>query len=276
MPQVWFVTGSSRGLGRAVIEKALDTGASVIATARNLGSLQDTVEKYGADRCLAVPLDVTNEDQVVAAVQAGFDHFGRIDVVVNNAGYFDIVPIEDISSAAIRKQMDTTFMGVVYVTKAVLPILRKQNSGHIFQVSSVGGGRLATPGLGAYQSAKWAVGGFSSALAQEIAPFGIKVTVLEPGAMRTSWTETYKDVQVSAPYKSTVGPVADMFAQLSGNEASLPEKISQIIVDLTGSEQPPLRLLIGSDAVELAEQAAKELLISDQAWRSVSESSGET
>ncbi|KAG9255456.1 uncharacterized protein F5Z01DRAFT_55024 [Emericellopsis atlantica] len=272
MTSVWFITGSSRGLGRAIVEKALDTGANVIATARNPDSLQDLVQRYGSDRCLAVALDVAEEDQVARAVQTGFEKFGRVDIIVNNAGYGNLAAIEDITAKDFRQQMDTNFMGVVNVTKAVLPILREQKSGHIFQVSSIGG-RIATPGMCAYQSAKWAVGGFSSVLAQEVAPFGIKVTVLEPGGIRTDWARSCTEaVEISAPYKQTVGYMEKMVADVVGNEISLPEKVSQVIVDLVGKEEPPLRLLIGPDAVEFASKAAKALAESDEKWRSVSES----
>ena len=185
MVRTWFVTGSSRGLGRSVVEAALEAGDNVIATARKPEQLGDLVAKYG-DRVMPVALDVTDADAVQSAVKAGHERFGRIDVVVNNAGYGDVAAVEDVTLESFRAQFDTNFFGVVYVTKAVLPILREQGAGHIFQVSSVGG-RTPPLGLSAYSSAKWAVGGFSSILAQEVAPLGIKVTVLEPGGIKTDW-----------------------------------------------------------------------------------------
>lgn len=273
MAPVWFVTGSSRGLGRAIVEGALDSGASVIATARNVEPLKDLTERFGAATFLPLAVDVTKEEDVTNAVKAGHEKFGRIDVVVNNAGYANLAAIEDIDINDFRAQMDTNFMGVVRTTKAVLPILRQQGSGHIYQISSVGG-RVGTPGLSAYQSAKWAVGGFSTVLAKEVAPLGIKVTALEPGGMRTDWAGASMGVpSISEPYKQTVGSMAEMFGQFSGNEPSLPEKVAQIMVKLAGAEDTPVRLLIGQDAVDNAARAAQALVESDEKWRSISISS---
>lgn len=273
MAKVWFVTGSSRGLGRAVVEAALSSGASVIATARSVQSLDALAETFGPDRFLALTLGVTKESEVINAIRAGHQKFGRIDVVVNNAGYANTAALEDMDIQDFRQQMDTNFMGVVYVTKAVIPILREQGSGHIFQVSSIGG-RLGTPGLSAYQSAKWAVGGFSTVVAQELAPLGIKVTVLEPGGIRTDWAgSSMKIDEVSEPYERTVGVVAQMLRGLSGSEESLPEKIAQIIVNLSEEKDAPLRLVLGPQAVEFAAKAAEELTASDQKWQDVSLSS---
>ena len=171
MSNVWFVTGSSRGLGREIVEAALNAGDRVVATARKPEQLNDLAEKFG-DRMLALALDVTDSADVAKVVAEGHKAFGRYDVVINNAGYGDTASIEDTTFESFEKQIATNFLGVVYVTKAVLPILREQGSGHIFQVSSVGG-RVGSPGLAAYQSAKWAMGGFSTVLAQEVAPLGI-------------------------------------------------------------------------------------------------------
>jgi NAD(P)-dependent dehydrogenase (short-subunit alcohol dehydrogenase family) len=270
MTKVWFVTGSSRGLGRAIVEAALASGASVIATARSVQSLDALTNKFGPDRLLPLALDVTNPSAVTAALHAGHQHFGRLDIVVNNAGYANTASLEDMELSDFRQQMDTNFMGVVYVTKAAIPILRKQGSGHIFQISSIGG-RVGIAGLGAYQSAKWAVGGFSTVVAQEVAPLGIKVTVLEPGGIRTDWAGSSMNIpEISEPYKPTVGAVAQMLQTMSGQEQSLPEKIAKIVVELSEEREPPLRLLVGPDAVELAEQAAQALAESDRKWRHVS------
>src|SRR5215217_4065704 len=163
MSQVWFVTGSSRGLGRAIAEAALADGDQVVATARRTAHLDGLVERYG-ENVRPIALDVTDPEQVHRVVQQGLDAFGHYDVVVNNAGYADVAAIEDVTLEYFRAQIDTNFFGVVHVTKAVLPALRERGSGHIFQVSSLGG-RFASPGLGAYQSAKWAIGGFSTGLA---------------------------------------------------------------------------------------------------------------
>ncbi|KAJ5639466.1 Bcboa17 [Penicillium longicatenatum] len=273
MTRVWFITGSSRGLGRAIAEIALDNGDSVIATARKPEQLAELVEKYGNDRVLPVALDVTNNEQVLQAVKSGHEKFGRIDVVVNNAGYANTASIEDIDIDDFRTQVDANLMGVVYVSKAVIPILRQQRSGHIFQVSSVGG-RVGIPGLSAYQCAKWAVGGFSTVLAQEVAPFGINVTVLEPGGIRTDWAGSSMQIPpVSEPYQATVGAFAAFLRQLSGTEISMPNKVADIVLKVLGEKEPPLRLLVGPDAVEHAGKAAEVLSASDRKWEELSISS---
>jgi NAD(P)-dependent dehydrogenase (short-subunit alcohol dehydrogenase family) len=273
MTKVWFVTGASRGLGRAVVEAALASGALVIATARTVKSLSAFTEKVGSDRFLALPLDVSKESEVTNAVSAGYTKFGRIDVVVNNAGYANTAAVEDIEIQDFREQMETNFMGVVYVTKAVLPILRSQESGHIFQISSVGG-RVGTPGLSAYQSAKWAVGGFSTVLAQEVAPLGIKVTVIEPGGIKTDWAGSSMRIPpISEPYKPTVGAMAEMLRGSAGQQPSTPEKVAGIIVSLSEADDVPLRLLVGPDAVLYGGKAAEALAESDGKWRDLSLSS---
>jgi NAD(P)-dependent dehydrogenase (short-subunit alcohol dehydrogenase family) len=271
MSKVWFITGSSRGLGRSIVEAALAAGERVVATARKPRQLTDLVAKYG-ERLLPVTLDVTDDGQVLQAVQTAHAHFGRIDVVVNNAGYGDVAAIEDVSLADFKAQIDTNFYGVVHVTKAVLPLLRQQRSGHIFQVSSLGG-RIGSVGLAAYQSAKWAVGGFSTALAQEVAPFGIRVTVLEPGGMKTDWAGASMDIPpISPPYQQTVGAFAQMLRSASGKEPSDPRKVAQIVLHLAGRDDAPLRLLLGTDAVEYAGKSAEVLAASDRQWRDLSAS----
>lgn len=275
MSKVWFVTGSSRGLGRAVVVAALEAGDRVVATARKPAQLYDLVARFG-DRVHPVALDVTDYDQVRSAVQQGLTAFGRYDVVVNNAGYADLASVEDAAVEDFRAQIDTNFYGVFHVTKAVLPILREQGSGHIFQVSSVGG-RIGSPGLAAYQSAKWAVGGFSTVLAQEVAPLGIKVTVLEPGGMRTDWAGSSMTIPpVSEPYRPTVGPFADMLRSMdakgSAANSADPARIAGTVVELAGRDDAPVRLLLGRDAVQYAGAGAAALAESDEKWRPVSES----
>ncbi|KAH6976688.1 hypothetical protein EDB80DRAFT_739138 [Ilyonectria destructans] len=273
MPQVWLVTGSSRGLGLSIVEAALQDGAKVIATARKPEQLQSIVDKYGTDRVLPLALDVTNNDNVLEVVRRGHEKFGRIDVVVNNAGYANLAATEDMDIQDFRAQVDTNFLGVVYVTKAVLKILRQQGSGHIFQVSSLGG-RLGSPGLSPYQASKWAVGGFSTVLSAEVAPLGIKVTVLEPGGMKTDWAGASMHVPaISEPYQQTVGAFANVLRTMSGNEVSIPGKVAKIVVDLSKYTDPPLRLLIGTDAVQYAGAAGKALAESDKKWEDVSTSS---
>ncbi|KAE8444793.1 Oxidoreductase boa17 [Mollisiaceae sp. DMI_Dod_QoI] len=274
MSKVWFITGSSRGLGLALTEAVLETGASVIATARKPSSLDHLIQKYGA-KIFPVALDVTNNEQVLAAVKAGHEHFGRIDVVVNNAGYADTASIEDTPLDSYRAQFDTNYFGVVYVTRAVLPILRKQGSGYILNVSSVGG-RVGTPGLAAYQSAKWAVGGFSTVLAAEVGPLGIKVTCLEPGGMNTDWAgSSMKVPPVSEPYQQTVGAFAAMIRKFNGQAPSSLEKIAGIILKLSELDEVPLRLMVGPDAVHFGGQAGEALKASDEKWKELSLSSAE-
>ncbi|MCX4580064.1 SDR family NAD(P)-dependent oxidoreductase [Streptomyces sp. NBC_01571] len=273
MPKVWFVTGSSRGLGRAIVETALEAGDQVVATARESARLDDLVARHG-DRILPLTLDVTSDDDVRSAVREGLEAFGRYDVVVNNAGYGDIASVEDVTLDAFRAQIDTNFYGVVQVTKAVLPALRLQGFGHIFQVSSVGG-RVGSAGLSAYQSAKWAVGGFSTVLAQEVAPLGIKVTVLEPGGMRTDWAGSSMTIPpVSEPYQQTVGTFADMIrgSSTSNSAESDPVKVAHVVHDLAGRQDAPVRIVLGAQAYEIAQAASRAITESDEKWREVSES----
>ncbi|WP_037863756.1 SDR family NAD(P)-dependent oxidoreductase [Streptomyces sp. NRRL S-340] len=271
MSKVWFVTGGSRGLGRAIVEVALEAGDRVVATARDTARFGDLVTRYG-ERVLPVQLDVARNDEVVRAVRQGLERFGRLDVVVNNAGYADMASVEDVTLEDFRAQIDTDFYGVVHVTKAVLPALREQGSGHIIQVSSVGA-RVTTPGLAAYQSAKWAVSGFSTVLAQEVAPLGIKVTALEPGGMNTDWAGSSMTVPpVSEPYRQTVGAFLDMLR--SGEAASQlpssePRRVAEIVRDLAGREDAPVRLLLGVDAAHVAESNARDLAASDAHWHDV-------
>ncbi|MFF2910630.1 SDR family NAD(P)-dependent oxidoreductase [Paenibacillus sp. NPDC057934] len=269
-PNVWFITGSSRGLGRSLTEVVLKKGDYVIATARNPQSLNDLVEQYG-EQIHPLALDVSDEQAVSAAVEQAHQVFGRLDVVVNNAGYGDVASVEDVTLNDFRAQIDTNFYGVVYVSKAVVPILRKQGSGHIIQISSVGG-RIATMGLAAYQSAKWAVGGFSEVLAQEVAPFGIKVTVIEPGGMRTDWAGSSMTIPpISQPYEETIGALARMLQEHSGQFGSEPEKFAEVISELALLPEAPLRLLLGQDAVDNADAAQQARAATDAKWRQVSE-----
>jgi NAD(P)-dependent dehydrogenase (short-subunit alcohol dehydrogenase family) len=269
MSRVWFVTGSSRGLGRAFVEVALEAGDRVAATARNPKRLQDLVDKFG-DAVLPLRLDVTDYDAAARVVAQAVARFGRIDVDINSAGYSDLGSFEDTTIDSFRTQVDTNFYGVVNVTKAVVPVLREQGSGHIFQVSSLSVRRSA-PGLTAYQAAKWAVAGFSIGLAQEIAPFGVQVTVLEPGGMRTDWAGSSMTIPLpSAPYQPTIGAFAELVRAASGHEASSARRVAQVVRDLAGRADAPTRILLGTDAVPLAQQAAQELAADDEAWREVS------
>src|SRR5262245_19495198 len=207
MSKVWFVTGSARGLGLEIARAVLAAGDRLVATARNPKDLEPLAEKYG-DRVRAVPLDVTRPAEARAAIEVARSRFGRLDVVVNNAGYANVNSIEDVAEDDFRAQIETDFFGVVNVTRAALPLLRAQRSGHIVQISSIGG-RGATQGIAAYQSAKWAVGGFSEVLAKEVSPLGIRVTVVEPGGMRTDWSGSSMRIdEIKPDYQGTVGAFA--------------------------------------------------------------------
>jgi NAD(P)-dependent dehydrogenase (short-subunit alcohol dehydrogenase family) len=272
MSQVFLVTGSSRGLGREIVEAALAAGHQVVATARRPEELADLVERFGT-QVRAVALDVTDPAAADAAVHTAVEAFGRLDVLVNNAGYADLAAVEDVTLESFRAQIETNLFGVVTVTKAALPVLRAQSPvdgvrGHIVQISSVGG-RLASVGLSAYQSAKWAVGGFSGVLAQEVAPLGITVTVLEPGGMRTDWAGSSMTIPpISAPYEQTVGERARMMT--ASAMAGDPAKVAQVVLTVAAMDEPPLRLVLGSDAARYAGMAAQALAESDARWHDLS------
>src|ERR1700739_2231114 len=270
MSKIWLVTGSASGLGRNIAEAVLAAGHRLVATARDPRRLEDLVNKYG-DQIRTAALDVTDEKAAQASVQMAVDAFGRLDVVVNNAGYGDIAPFEQLSSERFKALMDTNFYGVVNVTRAALPIMRKQRSGYIFQISSVGG-RLTRPGSTGYHAAKWAVGGFTESLAQEVAPFGVKVCALEPGGMRTNWgARANQDMPELLPdYEPSVGEFAKALKSYWGQEASDPTKVAQVILRLASSEILPAHLLIGSDAVQFAGQAEASRSAEAERWREVS------
>ncbi|UWE07812.1 SDR family NAD(P)-dependent oxidoreductase [Actinacidiphila bryophytorum] len=267
---VFLVSGASRGLGREIVDAALGAGHRVVAGVRSPKALDDLAEEYG-DRLAVVPLDVTDDAAARAAVRTAVDRFGRLDVLVNNAGYANVGAVEDVDFDDFRTQVDTNLFGVVRLTQAALPVMREQRSGHIVQVSSVGG-RMATPGLSAYQSAKWAVGGFSSVLAREVGPLGIKVTVLEPGGMRTDWAGSSMRVDPVRPeYAETVGVMAAMHSPES-TAASDPVKVARLLLDVVALDEPPLRLLVGPDAYAYATAAGRALLAEDERWRTLSQS----
>ncbi|MEU7848925.1 oxidoreductase [Micromonospora parva] len=271
MRKTWLITGSSRGLGRHLAAAVLQAGHNLVATARRPDQLDDLVDSYG-DRVRAIALDVTDPGAARAAVATAVQAFGRLDVVVNNAGYADVASIEDMPEDEFRAQIDANFHGVVNVTRAALPTMREQGSGHIIQISSVGG-RVGGPGLGAYQAAKWAVGGFSEVLAKEVASFGIKVTVAEPGGMRTNWAgSSMRMLAISDPYTPVIEPVLARLRAADGNQPGDPARVSQVILNLTEVPDPPVHLLLGADAVAVAQAAATALAASDAKWRTVSES----
>jgi NAD(P)-dependent dehydrogenase (short-subunit alcohol dehydrogenase family) len=272
MSKIWLVTGSARGLGRSIVEAALAAGHSVLATARDVARLADLQERHGA-RLRSFALDVTDGAAAQAAVDFAISAFGRLDVLVNNAGFGRFVPFEQMDAADFRAQIDANFYGVVNLTRAALPAMRAQRSGHIINISSVGG-RVGTPGLSAYQAAKWAVGGFTEVLAQEVAPFGVKVIAVEPGGMRTDWGLAARgDAPALLPdYEPSVGAILGLLKNYIGKEIGDPEKIARVVVDLANHESLPAHLLLGSDALHVfgAADAARRKAAAD--WASVSAS----
>ena len=272
MARVWLVTGSASGLGRHIAEAVLASGGRLVATARDTRRLDDLVGKH-ASQVRAALLDVADERAAEQAVKTALDAFGRLDVVVNNAGYGDVAPFEQLSSERFKAVVDTNFYGVVNVTRAALPIMRKQRSGCILQVSSLGG-RLGLAGSTPYHAAKWAVGGFTESLAQEVAPFGVKVCALEPGGMRTNWgARAHRDLPDLLPeYDASVGATVRALHSLWGNENSDPAKVAQLIVRLPDSDRLPAHLLLGSDAIRFAAEAEAARSSDAAAWREVSQS----
>jgi NAD(P)-dependent dehydrogenase (short-subunit alcohol dehydrogenase family) len=255
MAKVWLITGSGNGLGRDIAEAALATGDSVVAGARRTEELAPLVAQYG-ERVKPVRLEVRDQAAARAAVLSAVVSFGRLDVLVNNAGYGQFAPFEQMSAEDFQAVVDTCFYGVVYMTRAVLPVMRKQKSGHIFLVSSVGG-RLAVAGNTPYHAAKWAVGGFSDALAMEVAPFGVKVCTLEPGGIRTNWA---RRAGQNAPdllpdYEASVGSILKMLRSLEGRAEGDPRKIADVIVQLANSDEVPVLLILGVDAKKRVQQA---------------------
>ncbi|WP_405144446.1 oxidoreductase [Sphaerisporangium sp. NBC_01403] len=272
MTKTWLVTGSSRGFGRELAKAALDGGDRVVATARRPEQLDDLVRQYG-DRVRAIALDVTDAAAARAAVQTAIDAFGSLDVVVNNAGYANSSSIEDTPDDDFRAQIETNLFGVVNVTKAALPVLHEQRSGHFIQFSSIGGRVGGTPGMGAYQTAKWAVEGFSEVLANEVRPLGIKVTIIEPGAFRTDWgASSMRTPPVSDGYDETVGAMNRFRESTTSTWPGDPARAAAIITGIVDLDEPPLRLLLGANAVTSAQEASKARAEEAEKWADVSRS----
>ncbi|MBB6731198.1 oxidoreductase [Cohnella zeiphila] len=269
MSKVWLITGSSRGFGRSLAEAVLASGDQLVATARKTEQIADLADRYGS-RVHIVQLDVNRYDQAEAAIKAAFDTFGRLDVLVNNAGYGNISSIEETPMEDFRAQLETNLWGVINVTKAALPLLREQGHGHILQFSSIGG-RTGAPGLGAYQTAKWAVEGFSEVLSKEVVPLGLKVTLIEPGGFRTDWAgSSMQHIEPRDEYKETVGSLLKYARDTTGKENGDPDKAAQAILKIVNEENPPLRLLLGSDAVAIANAVDTGKLAETKLWEALS------
>ena len=272
MSQVWLISGSGGGLGRDIAVAALAAGHRVVATARRVETLDDLRARY-PDTLRVTPLDVTDEAACVDAVRVALDAFGHLDVLVNNAGYGQLAPFEQMSSADYRAQIETNLFGVVNLTRAAVGHMRGRRSGRVINVSSVGG-RIGTPGMSAYQSAKWAVGGLSEVLATELGALGVHVTAIEPGGMRTDWVRRAgADVPpLLADYEASVGPLRDMLSTYAGSEAGDPVRVAEVVLRLAAHPRPPVRLLLGSDAVTYAGQAEQARRETDDRWIEISRS----
>jgi NAD(P)-dependent dehydrogenase (short-subunit alcohol dehydrogenase family) len=272
MQQVWFITGSSRGFGRALVQAVLDAGDLVVATARRPGQLAEFTQQYG-DRVLPLALDVTDEAAVRDAVSAAVERFGRLDVVVNNAGYANVAPIETGDEEDFRTQFETNFWGVYNVSKAVIPLLRAQGGGTIVQFSSVGGRVGGSPGIASYQAAKFAVDGFSRVLAVETAPFGVQVMVVEPSGFATDWAGSSMTIHdIPADYDATIGAMHRRMRVNPAGPAGDPVRAAEIIVQAVKRGNPPSHLLLGVNAVEMALDYSRRQLAEAGAWESVSRS----
>jgi NAD(P)-dependent dehydrogenase (short-subunit alcohol dehydrogenase family) len=261
MAKVWLITGSGNGLGRDITEAALAAGDSVVAGARRPEELNPLVEKY-PHRIKPVTLDVRDEAAAKAAVEAAVSTYGRLDVLVNNAGYGFFAPFEQMTPEQFRDVVETCLFGVVYTTRAAVPVMRRQQSGYIFQVSSVGG-RMAMPGNSPYHAAKWAVGGFSDSVAAEVAPFGVKVCTLEPGGIRTNWAQRAGEgaPEVLPEYQESVGAIYKLIAAVRNQSEGDPKRIADLIVRLANMQEVPKRLILGKDAearVQRVESARAE------------------
>ncbi|MDS1140165.1 SDR family NAD(P)-dependent oxidoreductase [Pusillimonas sp. SM2304] len=256
MSQVWFITGSGRGIGAEVVRAALQAGHQVVATGRNLAQLQASFPDAPAGRIAFVELDVAQEAQAEAAVSAVLERFGRIDVLVNNAGYGLMANFEEVTSPQIEHQFATNVFGLMHVMRAVLPVMRRQRSGRIFNISSVGGA-LGFKGASVYCATKYAVEGLSASVAMEVAPFGIKVTAVEPGFFRTDFLDA-KSVKYSDRLiedYSAEGTVQDTYEHYNHQQAGDPAKLGAALVKLAGMPNPPKQFLAGSDAVAMVTQS---------------------
>lgn len=267
--KVWFITGTSRGFGREWTAAALERGDKVAATARDVSTLDDLVAKYG-DALLPIALDVTDRDADFAAVKAAHEHFGRLDVVVNNAGYGQFGFIEELSEAEARDQIETNVFGALWITQAALPYLRAQGSGHIIQVSSIGG-ISAFAGLGAYHASKWALEGFSQSLAAEVERFGVHVTLIEPGGFATDWGGASAKRTTELPeYDGLRADVARWRSERNAVPGS-PEASAAAVLKIVDAEKPPLRVFFGSAPLQIAKTDYENRLRTWEEWQPVSE-----
>ena len=269
MTQTWLITGSSRGLGRALSEAVLQAGHRLVATARDPAQLAGLADRYGG-AVRAIALDVTDPVAAAHAVQTAQEAFGGLDVLVNNAGYGNVDSVEDTSLEDFRQQIETNLFGTIIMTKAAIPLLREQRGGHIIQLSSVGG-RVGAPGRAPYSAAKWGVEGFSESLAMEMALLGVRVTIVEPGGFRTDFAGASTSLREGrAEYDAVVGAAARRQRDYDGKQPGDPARAAQAILQLAGMQDPPLRLALGSDALAAIEAADLRRLEALRRWRALS------
>lgn len=271
---VWLVTGASRGLGKAIAEVALDAGYRVVVTARSAQGL-DTFADVPADRLLRLELDVTDLDRAYHVAQAALDAFGRVDVLVNNAGYGQFSAFEEMTPEEVRAQLDTNLFGVMNVTRAVLPLMRAQRSGRIFNVASMGGYRGGSMGS-AYAASKFAVVGFTESLAAEVAEFGISVTAVAPGYFRTDFLDPssarFGSGTTISDYAGTAERRRDAYAEVNHLQAGDPAKLGRALIELVNADNPPVHFPVGRDAVEVITEHHAQVIDEITAWRGLSES----
>jgi NAD(P)-dependent dehydrogenase (short-subunit alcohol dehydrogenase family) len=269
MPRVWLITGCSRGLGRALASAVLASGDRLAATARDPAALDDLMP-LGGDRVVTLPLDVTDEAAARRAVSTAVERLGGLDIVVNNAGQGNVAPIEDTSVDDFRDQIETNLFGAIIVTKAAIPLFREQRGGRFFQVSSIGG-RVGATGRGPYCAAKFGLEGFSEVLAAEMAPFGVHVTIVEPGGFRTDFAGASTRITEGNPaYAGTVGRTAAMQRAYNGRQPGDPDRAAQAMIAVSRESNPPLRLVLGADAYARAKRTDEARLAEMRAWRQVS------
>src|SRR5215831_7735593 len=264
--KIWFITGASRGFGALIMEAVLASGDAVVATARDPASIADH------SRLLKVPLDVTNEGKARDAAARGMEKFGRIDVLVNNAGYGLLGAVEEASARDVERVFATNVFGLLNVTRAVLPYMRKRRSGHIINMSSVGG-YASYPGWGVYCATKFAVEGISEALSIELSPLGIHATVVEPGFFRTDFLSGRSLSSTAAridDYADTVGKMRTFAAAVNHQQPGDPQRLAEVIVQLAAERKPPTRLALGSDTVARIEEKHRDVERELDLWRSVS------
>lgn len=265
----WLITGCSTGFGREIARAALETGHSVVVTARRSAAVQDFVQEFG-ERAIVVSLDVTDSDQIAAAVKAAEDAFGGIDVLVNNAGHGYLAAVEEGDDAEVRRLFDTNYFGVVDMIKAVLPSMRARKSGHIVNISSMTG-LVANPPNAYYSSTKFALEALTEALAAEVKPLGIKVTAIEPGAFRTDWaTRSMQEASASiGDYDENVGARKKLIKQFASALPGDPRKVAEAVLMVTTLDEPPLRLLLGRDVLKAMRDKLAALSASIDQWESV-------